>query len=57
MCGSSLHSRGLVRGDSAYFNVTIMSFPGGSMVKHPPADAGDMDSIPDSGRSHMLQSN
>ena len=25
-------------------------------VKNPPADAGDTDSIPDPGRSHMLQS-
>ena len=26
-------------------------FPGGSMVKNPPANAGDMDLIPGSGRS------
>ena len=32
-------------------------FPGGSMVKNPPSDAGDTGSIPDPGRSHMLQSN
>ena len=32
-------------------------FPGGSMVKNPPFDAGDTGSIPDPGRSHMLQSN
>ena len=25
-------------------------------IKNPPADAGDTDSIPDPGRSHMLQS-
>ena len=33
-------------------------FPGGSVVKkkkNPPADAGDMGSIPDLGRSHMLR--
>ena len=29
----------------------LMGFPGGSMVKNPPANAGDMDSIPGSGRS------
>ena len=29
------------------------SFPGGSVVKKPPANTGDMGSIPDSGRSHM----
>ena len=32
-------------------------FPGGSMVKNLPATAGDMGSIPDSGKSHMLWSN
>ena len=32
-------------------------FPGGSVVKNPPANAGDTDSIPGLGRSHMLQSN
>ena len=29
-----------------------MGFPGGSMVKNPPANAGDVGSIPRSGRSH-----
>ena len=28
-----------------------MGFPGGSLVKNPPANAGDMGSIPGSGRS------
>ena len=32
-------------------------FPGGSMVKNPPANAGVMGSIPDPGRSHMPWSN
>ena len=32
-------------------------FPGGSVVKNPPANAGDMGSISDPGRSHMLWSN
>ena len=32
-------------------------FPGGAVVKSPPANAGDTGSIPGSGRSHMLQSN
>ena len=31
-------------------------FPGGSMVKNLPANAGDTGSIPGPGRSHMLQS-
>ena len=32
-------------------------FPGGAVVKNPPADAGDMGSIPGLGRSHMPRSN
>jgi len=32
-------------------------FPAGLVVKNPPANAGDMGSIPDLGRSHMLWSN
>ena len=32
-------------------------FPGGAVVKNPPADAGDMGLIPGPGRSHMLRRN
>ena len=32
-------------------------FPGGAVVKNPPADAGDTGSIPDPGRSHKPRSN
>ena len=32
-------------------------FPGGSVVKKPPAKAGDTGLIPDLGRTHMQQSN
>ena len=32
-------------------------FPGGSVVKNPPANAGDMGSSPGPGRSHMPWSN
>ena len=32
-------------------------FPGGSVVKNPPANAGDKGSVPDPARSHMLLSN
>ena len=32
-------------------------FPGGSVVKNPPANAGDRGSIPGPGGSHMLRSN
>ena len=31
-----------------------MGFPGGSVIKNPPTNAGDTGSIPDLGRSHML---
>ena len=40
-----------------YFKRQCEGFPGGSVVKNPPASAGDMGSIPDSGRSHMSWSN
>ena len=32
-------------------------FPGGAVVKNPPANAGDVGLIPDLGGSYMLQSN
>ena len=32
-------------------------FPGGVVVKNPPANAGDTSSSPGPGRSHMPQSN
>ena len=35
----------------------LQGFPGGSVVKNLPVNAGDMGSIPDLGRSHTLQSN
>ena len=34
-----------------------VGFPGNSVVKNLPANAGDMDLIPGRGRFHMLQSN
>ena len=34
-----------------------LGFPGGTVVKNPPANAGDMGSSPGLGRSYMLQSN
>ena len=37
--------------------IYILGFPGGSVVKNPPANAGDMGSIPGPGRSHMPSSN
>ena len=38
-------------------NVKTKGFPGGSMAKNPPANAGDMGLIPDAGRSHRPWSN
>ena len=35
----------------------LQDFRGGAVVKNPPANAGDMDSIPGPGRSHMPLSN
>ena len=35
----------------------IRGFPGGSVVKNPPASVGSMSSIADLGRSHLPQSN
>ena len=42
-----------------YFNKYIQNrdFPGGTVVKNPPANAGDTGSIPGPGRSHMPWSN
>ena len=35
----------------------MRDFPGGAVVKNPPANAGDMGSSPGPGRSHMPWSN
>ena len=35
----------------------MQDFPGGAVVKNPPANAGDTGSIPGLGRSHMPRSN
>ena len=43
--------------DSTFFISQInhlQDFPGGLEVKNPPANAGDMDLIPDPGRFHIL---
>ena len=34
-----------------------LGFPGGTVVKNPPANAGDTGSSPSPGRSHMPRSN
>ena len=35
----------------------LQDFPGGAVVKNPPANAADMGSSPGPGRSHMPRSN
>ena len=35
----------------------VRDFPGGAVVKNPPANAGDTGLSPSPGRSHMPQSN
>ena len=35
----------------------VLDFPGGPVVKNPPANAGHMGLIPGPTRSHMLRSN
>ena len=40
-----------------YGSSEIQDFPGGLVVKNPPANAGDTGSIPGLGRFHLLQSN
>ena len=40
----------------SFYILKIMDFPGGSVVKNPPANAGDTGSSPGPGRSHMQQS-
>ena len=34
--------------------ILTLGFPGGTVVKNPPANAGDTGSSPDPGRSHIL---
>ena len=40
-----------------HLRVAWEGFPGGAVVKNPPANPGDTGSSPGPGRSHMLQSN
>ena len=39
------------------FKIKELGLPGGSLLKNLPASAGDTDSIPGLGGSHVLQSN
>ena len=51
-CRSSGDGLGVLTQDYLFWD-----FPGGAVVKNPPANAGDMGSSPSPGRSHMPQSN
>ena len=46
-----------VRNSSQAQNLRALGFPGGTVVKKPPANAGDTGSNPGPGRSQMLRSN
>ena len=48
------HTSYLVNAENSH---SIWGFPGGSVVKDPPVNAGDKGSIPGMVRSHMLQDN
>ena len=39
-----------------FLKIIIQDFPGGTVIKNPPANAGDTYSSPGPGISHMLQS-
>ena len=42
---------------SLFLNLIFQGFPGGSVIKNPPANAGNTGSTPGLGRSHLLRSN
>ena len=46
-----------LRGSGWSTNSVCQGFPGGAVVKNPPAIAGDAGSSPGPGRSHMPRSN
>ena len=43
--------------NKSYFKSVYEGFPGGAVVKNPPANAGDTGSSPGPGRSRMPRSN
>ena len=57
-CWSDLSFKSAGRQNSDFtFKTETRDFPGGAVVKNPPANAGDMGSSPGPGGSHMPQSN
>ena len=55
MTWASTHCIRLI--EKSNFKNVYGDFPGGTVVKNPPAKAGDMRSIPGPGRSHMPWNN
>ena len=54
------HGGGFSQKELLHFTFTkrhVSVFPGGTVVKNPPANAGDTGSSPGPGRSHMPRSN
>ena len=59
MAYHTVHDLGnsIVTMETALIKNTVKGFPGGTVVKNPPANAGDTGSSPGPGRSHMPRSN
>ena len=51
-----IHEQALLK-RKYHSNTSLRDFPGGAVVKNPPANAGDTGSSPGPGRSHMPWSN
>ena len=52
-----LYKTGTLKQSSRSNKNVCVDFSDGPVVKNPPANAGDMGSIPGPGKSHMLQVN
>ena len=50
-------SRNINMSQGSPLKMVLLGFPGGTVVKNPPANAGDTGSCPGPGRSHMPRSN
>ena len=55
--GGIRYTRAYLTGSGSFKNSWCQDFPGGAVVKNPPANAGDTGSSPGPGRSHMPRSN
>ena len=53
---NNIYLKGLLLG-LHWLKYVIRDFPGGAVVKNPPANTGDTGSSPGLGRSHIPQSN